>query len=128
MTTVDFLMLITIGVLAGLMSGFVGVGGGILIVPGLVFLLGASQLQAQGTSLAVIMLPVGIFGVINYYKAGHVNVTYAAVIAVAFVIGSYFGSKYALKIPEHKVKFFFALFLLYVGIKMLTSSWGKMFS
>ncbi len=128
MTTVDFLMLITIGVLAGLMSGFVGVGGGILIVPGLVFLLGASQLQAQGTSLAVIMLPVGIFGVINYYKAGHVNVTYAAVIAVAFVIGSYFGSKYALKIPEHKVKFFFALFLLYVGIKMLSSSWGKMFS
>lgn len=128
MTTMEVLMLLGIGVLAGLLSGFVGVGGGIVIVPALIYLLGASQFEAQGTSLAVIMMPVGLFGVINYYKAGHINITYAALIAVAFVLGSYFGSKYALKVPEHKVKFIFGIFLLYISIKMLSSSWSKLFS
>lgn len=128
MTTMEILMLLGIGVLAGLLSGFVGVGGGIVIVPALIYLLGASQFEAQGTSLAVIMMPVGLFGVINYYKAGHINITYAALIAVAFVLGSYFGSKYALKVPEHKVKFMFGIFLLYISFKMLSSSWSKMFS
>jgi uncharacterized membrane protein YfcA len=97
------LILVIIGICAGLLSGFVGVGGGMIIVPGLIYLLGKGQLEAQGTSLAVIMLPVGILGVMNYYKAGNVNINYALVIAIAFVVGSYFGSKYALKLPEHKL-------------------------
>jgi uncharacterized protein len=119
------LILVIIGVCAGLLSGFVGVGGGMIIVPGLIYLLGKGQLEAQGTSLAVIMLPVGILGVMNYYKAGNVNINYALVIAIAFVVGSYFGSKYALKVPEHKIKVIFGIFLLYVAIRMLHSGGMK---
>lgn len=127
MSISTILILVLIGVCAGMLSGFVGVGGGMIIVPGLIYLLGASQLSAQGTSLAVIMLPVGIFGVINYYKAGHINVQYAAIIALAFIIGSYFGSKYALKVPEHKIKFLFGLFLLYISVRMIYSGASKWF-
>ncbi len=119
------LILVVIGICAGLLSGFVGVGGGMIIVPGLIYLLGKGQLEAQGTSLAVIMLPVGILGVMNYYKAGNVNINYALVIAIAFVVGSYFGSKYALKVPEHKIKVIFGVFLLYVAIRMLHSGGMK---
>lgn len=107
--------------MAGLLSGFVGIGGGMVIVPGLIYLLGKGQLEAQGTSLAVIMMPVGILGVMNYYKAGHININFALVIAAMFVIGSYFGSKYALKLPEHKIKVVFGIFLLYIAIRMLVS-------
>jgi uncharacterized membrane protein YfcA len=121
------LILVIIGICAGLLSGFVGVGGGMIIVPGLIYLLGKGQLEAQGTSLAVIMLPVGILGVMNYYKAGNVNINYALVIAIAFVVGSYFGSKYALKVPEHKIKVIFGVFLLYVAIRMLHSGGMKWF-
>jgi uncharacterized membrane protein YfcA len=110
-----------IGLMAGLLSGFVGIGGGMVIVPGLIYLLGKGQLEAQGTSLAVIMMPVGILGVMNYYKAGHININFALVIAAMFVIGSYFGSKYALKLPEHKIKVVFGIFLLYIAIRMLVS-------
>jgi hypothetical protein len=127
MSVSTILILVFIGVCAGMLSGFVGVGGGMIIVPGLVFLLGASQLSAQGTSLAVIMLPVGIFGVMNYYKAGHINLSFALVIALAFVLGSYIGSKYALKVPEHKIKFLFGIFLLYISIKMIYSGASKWF-
>lgn len=122
------LILIIIGVCAGLLSGFVGVGGGMVIVPGLIYLLGKGQLEAQGTSLAVIMLPVGVLGVMNYYKAGNVNVYFALVIAIAFVLGSYFGSKYALKVPEHKIKVIFGIFLLYIAGRMLYSGATKWFS
>lgn len=127
MSISTILILIFLGICAGMLSGFVGVGGGMIIVPGLIFLLGASQLSAQGTSLAVIILPVGIFGVMNYYKAGHINIQYAAIIALAFVIGSYFGSKYALKVPEHKIKLLFGLFLLYISVRMIYSGASKWF-
>lgn len=119
MTTSSILILILIGLTAGLLSGFVGIGGGMVIVPGLVFLLGASQLLAQGTSLAMLMLPVGVLGVMNYYKAGNVNFQYVLIMGAAFVLGSYFGSKYALRIPEQKVKLVFGIFLLYMSIRMI---------
>ena len=120
-------MLVLVGFLAGMLSGFVGVGGGIIIVPALVFILGMTQLQAQGTSLAVMLLPVGIFAVMNYYKAGNIQTSAALIIAATFVVGAYFGSKYALRLPEHKVKFVFGFFMLYVAIKMVYSSGMKWF-
>lgn len=120
-------ILIMIGITAGLLSGFVGVGGGMIIVPAIIYFLSLNQLQAQGTSLAVLLMPVGILGVMNYYKAGNVNINYALIIGAAFVIGSYFGSKYAMKLPEFKVKFIFGLFMLYVSLKMLWSSGVKWF-
>jgi len=121
-TTQTVLLLILVGLLAGLLSGFVGVGGGMVIVPALVYMLGFSQLQAQGTSLAVLLLPVGILAVWNYHKSGNIDISVALVIAATFVLGGYFGSKFALKLPEHKVKFIFGLFMLYVAIRMLYSS------
>jgi uncharacterized membrane protein YfcA len=122
MTTSSILILVMIGLVAGLLSGFVGVGGGMIIVPGLVFLLGASQMTAQGTSIALLMFPVGILGVINYYKTGNVNFQYVIIMGLAFVLGSYFGSKWALKISEQKVKLVFGIFLLYMSIRMIYNS------
>lgn len=127
LTIAQLLLLLLIGLLAGALSGFVGVGGGVIIVPAMVYLLGMTQMQGQGVSLAVLMLPVGVLGVMNYYKAGHVNFNFAFVIAAGFVVGSYFGSKYALKLPEHKVKFIFGLFLLYIAGQMLWKSGSKIF-
>ena len=127
LTIAQLLLLLLIGLLAGALSGFVGVGGGVIIVPAMVYLLGMTQMQGQGVSLAVLMLPVGVLGVMNYYKAGHVNFNFAFVIAAGFVVSSYFGSKYALRLPEHKVKFIFGLFLLYIAGQMLWKSGSKIF-
>lgn len=86
------------------------------MVPAMVFLMGFAQHKAQGTSLAVLMVPVGILGAINYFKAGNVDVKVAALIAVGFVGGSYFGSKFVLGLPESTVKRAFAVFLALVAI------------
>ncbi|HEX2684946.1 MAG TPA: TSUP family transporter, partial [Ferruginibacter sp.] len=92
MDTQTILIIIVVGVAAGMLSGLVGVGGGIIIVPSLVYFLSFSQKTAQGTSLAMIMLPVGIFGVIQYYKQGHVDFRVVGFLAIGFVVGSIFGS------------------------------------
>lgn len=121
------LLLVAVGLAAGLMSGFVGIGGGVIMVPVLYYGLGFSQMSAQGTSLAVLAMPVGILAVMNYYKAGEVSIPAALLIACGFVVGGYFGSKYALKLPEHKVKFIFALIMIIVMVRMLYSSGMKWF-
>lgn len=118
----SFLLLAAIGVAAGFLSGFMGVGGGIVIVPALVFFLGLTQHQAQGTSIAAIMLlPVGVLSVMNYYKAGNVNFMYAAVVAGFFLIGSYVSSKWIQGIDPSVIKKVFAGFLVLVAIKMFFS-------
>lgn len=127
MTLQQLLVLVLIGLCAGMLSGFVGVGGGLIIVPALIAFLHFNQMEAQGTSLTVLLLPVGILAVMNYYKQGHINIPYALIIGGGFVVGSYFGSKYALKLPEHKVKFVFGLFMLYVAVKMIWTSGSKWF-
>jgi len=126
-TIQTIVLLALVGLVAGLMSGFVGIGGGVVIVPGLVYILGFSQMQAQGTSLGVLLLPVGILAVWNYHKADNIHISAALIIAVAFVVGGYFGSKYALRLPEHKVKFIFGLFMLYVAARLLLGSGMKWF-
>jgi uncharacterized membrane protein YfcA len=124
----QIILLLLIGLAAGMLSGFVGVGGGIIIVPAMVYFLHMSQLQAQGVSLAVLLMPVGILGVMNYYRDGHINFNYAIIIALGFFVGSYFGSRYALKLPEHKIKFVFGLMLLYVAVRMLWKGGAKWWS
>jgi uncharacterized protein len=118
MTINQILLLLLTGTLAGFVSGILGVGGAIIIVPFLVFFLGLSQHEAQGTSLAVLLLPVGIFAVINYAKGGYVNYKFAVILIIAFIIGSYFGSVLAIKIPDKIIQKAFALLLIMVGIKM----------
>lgn len=113
------IIVILIGIAAGMLSGLVGIGGGLVIVPALVYFLGFSQHTAQGTSLAMILLPVGIFAVIFYYKQGHVDVKVVWLLAVGFIIGSAFGSKLALNLPQETIKKIFAVLMILIAIKML---------
>jgi len=115
------LILIVIGIITGVMAGMLGIGGAIIMIPALVFLLGISQQTAQGTSLAVMLPPVGIIAAYNYYKAGQVNIRFAIILAVFFLVGSYFGSKLALTIPQNVLKKIFGVLLLLVAAKMLLS-------
>ena len=102
-----------------MLSGLVGVGGGIIIVPCLVFFLGFSQKMAQGTSLGILLLPIGLLGAWQFYKQGYIDIKVVAIISVAFIFGSYFGSKIALKLSQENVKKIFAVVMLLVAIKML---------
>ena len=113
------LIIIIVGLAAGMLSGLVGVGGGIIIVPSLVYFIGFSQKTAQGTSLAMIMLPVGIFGVMQYYKQGHVDFRIVGILAIGFLAGSFFGSKIALSLPQETVKKIFAVCMIIIAVKML---------
>lgn len=121
MSTSLLLVLILIGIFTGFMAGMLGIGGAIIMIPALVFLLGMTQQTAQGTSLAVMLPPIGILAAYNYYKAGEVNLKFALILAAAFLIGSYFGSKLALQVPQHLLKKIFGVLLLLVAIKMLFS-------
>ncbi len=113
------LIIILVGVAAGILGGLVGVGGGIIIVPSLVYFIGFSQKTAQGTSLGLIMLPVGILGVLMYYKQGHVDFRVVGILAVGFLLGSFLGSKIALSLPQDTVKKVFAILMVIIAVKML---------
>jgi uncharacterized membrane protein YfcA len=114
----EIIILLLIGAIAGILSGFLGIGGGIIVIPALTLILGFTQQQAQGTSLGLLLPPIGLLAVINYYKAGQVNLKAAAIMAVAFVITSYFASKIVVSIPEQVLKKIFASFLLIYAIKL----------
>src|SRR5665647_2908690 len=102
------IVLLLVGLAAGILGGLVGVGGGIIIVPSLIYFLGFSQKQAQGTSLGILLLPVGILGVLEYYKAGYVDMRTVWLVSIGFLAGSYFGSKIALSLSQETVKKIFA--------------------
>lgn len=113
------LSLILIGILAGILSGLVGVGGGVVMVPLLVLLLGFNQHQAQGTSLAVLVVPVTAVAVYKYHKEGFIDWRYVGIIALFFVVGGYFGSKIAVGLDQKMLKKVFGLILLLIAGKML---------
>ena len=119
MTFTTILILIIIGVVAGMLSGLIGIGGGIVIVPALVFFLGFSQLKAQGTSLGILLLPVGLLAVTQYYKQGHIDVKVVLIVSASFLVGGILGSKLALSVSETTVKKFFAMMLIFIAFKML---------
>lgn len=119
MSAHTIMLLILVGLTAGMLSGLVGIGGGIIIVPALVMFLGFTQKEAQGTSLGILLLPIGILAVMQYYKEGYINVYYVLTVAIAFLIGSYFGSKLAISLSDEKVKKIFAISLMLIAIKML---------
>jgi uncharacterized protein len=110
--------LIILGVIAGILSSLVGIGGGIVIVPVLVMAFGLSQHTAQGTTLAMLSFPVALVGALNYYKKGMVDWRIALILCVGFVVGGYFGSKFALGISEKTIKRFFACLMIIVAFKM----------
>ena len=118
MTLTTIILLLCIGLFAGFMSGMIGIGGWIVMVP-LLLLLGMSQHQSQGISLAVLAVPVTALAAFNYYKEGYVDLKYAIVIAVFFIIGGYLGSKFAIQIDEKILKKVFGFILLIVAGKMI---------
>ena len=119
MSTITLLFLILIGLAAGLLSGFIGIGGGIIIIPLLMILLGMTQHQAQGTSLAVMLPPIGILAALNYHKAGFVDWKYALIISAAFIIGGYLSSKLAVNVDAKTLKKVFGIMLLIGGFKLI---------
>lgn len=113
------LLLALTGLAAGFLGGMVGVGGGIIMVPMMVFAIGVDQKTAQGTSLAVMLIPISIgVAVYNYYKQGHINIGYALVIAAFFAVGGFFGSRLALSIDQNLVKKIFAVLMVVIAVRM----------
>ena len=116
---VTILGLLALGVIAGVLSSMVGIGGGIVIVPALVFIFAMSQKTAQGTSLAMLLPPIGLLAVLNYYKSGFIDFKVAGILIVAFIAGSFFGSKLALNLDDAILKRIFGVFLLLLAVKYL---------
>jgi hypothetical protein len=124
LSTHEVILVLTIGLAAGVLSGLVGIGGGIVLVPALVYFLSYTQHQAQGTSLGVLTFPVVMMAFLNYYKdckqmGTPIDFKIIGLLAITFIAGAYFGSKLALKIDNHTLKKIFAIILFYTGIKMM---------
>ena len=113
------IILAVVGLLAGFISGSMGVGGGIIIVPALVFFLGFTQHQAQGISLGIMLAPIGLLAFINYYREGYTNLKYSLLLLVVFFIGSWFGSKLAVHLPAAVLKKIFGGLMLVAGVRMI---------
>lgn len=126
MATQTVTILILIGLTAGVLSGFVGIGGGIIIVPALIYFLGLTQHQAQGTSLFVLVLPVVFLAMMNYWKTDNVNWKFGLVIASTFIIGGYIGSKLALRLSPGMVRLVFGLIMAYVSFKLVVSGFNSL--
>ncbi|HOJ64235.1 MAG TPA: sulfite exporter TauE/SafE family protein [Spirochaetota bacterium] len=115
----EILICILIGIMAGIFSGMFGLGGGIILIPAFVFLLGFSQKMAQGTTLALMVPPIGLLGAIAYYKAGYVNLKVAAIVCIAFFLSSLIGAKLSIMLPVDILKKVFAIVLILVAIKII---------
>ncbi len=115
----EILILILIGLAAGALSGMFGIGGGIIIVPALVFFLGMTQHQAQGTSIGLMLLPIGLLAAWNYHKTGNLDVKAGLIVAAAFVLGGYLGSKLSLSINALTLKRIFGVLMLVIAIRMI---------
>lgn len=121
MSIIQLLILIVLGILSGLLAGVFGIGGAIIVIPALVFILGLSQHEAQGTSLAFMLPPVGILATWNYWKSGYVNWKIALVLSLTFVVGAYLGSHFSIQISDKILRRLFGVLLIAVAIKMILS-------
>ena len=115
------IIIAVIGLIGGTASGLLGIGGAILMIPALVFILKFDQHTAQGTTLFAMIPPIGILAAIEYYKAGYADIKTAAIIAAFFIVGAWVGSKFAMKIDPYYLKKIFGIVLMYVSIRMIIS-------
>ena len=121
MAIIQIVELLVLGLVAGVLAGMFGIGGGAIMVPAMMFLVGFSTKMATGTSLAALLLPFGILGVLEYYRQGQVNVNAALLLVVGLFIGAFFGAKLTLSLPDVIVKRAFGCFLILVALRYLTS-------
>ena len=110
--------ILLVGLVVGVFSGFVGIGGGVLFIPALIWLLGMDQHKAQGTSLGALLAPVGIFAFWEYYRKGNADLRVGLLLAAGFLVGGYFGAVGAQYIPEAWLRRIFALALIGIGGRM----------
>jgi len=115
------LILMAIGILSGMLAGIFGIGGAIIVIPALIFVIGLSQHEAQGTSLAFMLPPVGILATWNYWKAGYVNWKIALVLSLTFVVGAYLGSQFSINISDRTLRRLFGGLLIIVALKLIFS-------
>lgn len=113
------IMYVLLGVLAGCLSGLIGIGGGIIIVPALIYLFGLSQHMAQGTTLALMIPPIGVLAAWTYYRQGYVDLKIAAFVCAGFVIGGLFGAKAAVSLSSVTLQKIFGVVLLLISVKMI---------
>lgn len=111
-------VLVLIGLGAGVLSGLFGIGGGLVIVPALMLIMGKAPIEATGTSLGALLLPVGILGAWEYYRNGHLDVKASLLIALGLLVGAYFGARYAQGLAPVTLRRMFAAFLVLVAIRM----------
>lgn len=116
---INVIIYILIGLFAGGISGLIGIGGGIVIVPALIYIFKFSQHAAQGTTLAMLVPPIGLLAAFAYYKQGHVNLPVAGFICLGFVAGGYLGAKYAVGFPEEVLRKIFGVCLLFIAGYMI---------
>lgn len=116
-----YALYLLLGLFAGALSGLIGIGGGIVIVPTLVFGFGLSQKMAQGTTLGAMVPPIGILAAYVYYKAGFVDLKVSALIALGFILGGLLGARFATSLDRHMLEKIFGVITILVGIKMLLS-------
>jgi uncharacterized protein len=116
---VQLLIVGGIGLAAGVLSGLFGIGGGIIIVPLLVLLVGLTITQAAGTSLAALLLPVGVLGALEYWRGGFVDIGFAAVLAVGLLLGAYLGARLGISLPVETVQRAFGVLLVIVGVRFI---------
>lgn len=116
-----YLTLLAIGLVAGVAAGMFGIGGGLIIVPALLFLLKLKELEAIGTSLAALIPPVGLLGAVEYYRNGYINVRYAALVAAGLFLGAYFGARIMIALPEAHIRRVYGGFLLVIALRMLAT-------
>jgi uncharacterized protein len=108
-----------IGLVAGVLSGLFGIGGGVIVVPALLLLVGLTQREAIGTSLAALLLPVGFLGVLTYFRVGAVKLPVAALLALGLLVGAYLGSRLALNLPEVALRRGLAVLLVLVAVQLI---------
>lgn len=112
------ILFVILGLVAGVFSGIIGLGGGVIIVPALVFIFGMSQQQAQGTTLALMVPPIGILAAYTYYQSGFVNLKIAGLVCLGFIFGGWLGAKIAVQLPKEVLQKIFAIVLLFLAVKM----------
>jgi len=121
---VQILLLILLGIAAGVASGMVGIGGGVILVPALVFLFGLTQHQAQGTTLALMVPPIGIIAAWTYWRQGYVDLRIAALIAAGFLIGSLLGARFSVGLSNATLQKVFGVCLFLLSLKLIFGKTG----